>query len=492
VTRLVVVSPSIDLVSEVGIALLLFLVGLELNVDRIRDVGRVALLGGTLQVGLTAGAGFALARALGYGTAEAQVLALAVTFSSTVVVVKLLQMRGEMKAQFGRIAVGILLVQDIAVAIALTIVAGMGGEEADLLPGLVRASAGMATLLVVAFAAARWILPWLFRWMGTNLEAVFVWAVAWCFLFIVLAESFHVSIEIGAFVAGVSLAQTWVHDDLVRRVHPLMNLFLAVFFVSLGVRLDPGAAAAQWHAGLLFGLVAVVAKPLIVLALVGMFGYGGRTAFRSALSLGQMSEFSFVLAALAAGAGVISTETLSLIGVTGLATIALSLAAMNAPDALFGAFTRVGLARLLPADVPERAEPPPRGHIIIVGMNSLGRRLVTAFAERGETVIAIDTDPAKLARLPGRHVVGSTDHHSVLEAASFQEAKLVVSALQIEDANNLLAHRARVAGVPTGIHAFDASVVAELRSIGVSYLMISKYDGIRQVAAELRRLGVID
>jgi len=492
VTRLVEVSPSVDLVSEVGIALLLFLVGLELSLDRVRDVGRVAVVGGALQVVVTAGAAFAIARGLGYGSAEAQILALAVTFSSTVVVVKLLQTRREVRALFGRIAVGILLVQDIAVAIALTIVAGMGGEETELLPGLVRAGAGMATLFAVAIVSARWILPFLFRWLGSNLEAAFVWAIAWCFFFIVLAEAFHVSVEIGAFIAGVSLAQTGVHDDLVRRVHPLANLFLAVFFVSLGIRLDPGAAAAQWGAGLVLGSLALFAKPLIVLALVGIFGYGGRTAFRAALSLGQMSEFSFVLAALAASAGVITPETLSLIGVTGLATIAISSAAMHFPDKLYRAFERTGLARLLPDEPAVQEEPPLRGHIIVVGMNSLGRRLVTAFADREETVVAIDTDPAKLSGLPGRHVVGSTDYHSVLESAQFSDAKLVVSALQIEDANTLLTYRAKRASVATGMHAFDSSVVPELQAIGADYLMVSKHDGIRQVAAELRRLGVID
>lgn len=492
VTRLVAVSESIDLVSEVGIALLLFLVGLELSLERVRDVGRVALFGGALQVLLTTAAAFAIAQAMGFGGAEAQILALAVTFSSTVVVVKLLQTRREMRALFGRIAVGILLVQDIAVAIALTVVAGMGGEENELLPGLVQAAVGMTTLFAVAIVSARWVLPHLFRWLGANLEAAFVWAIAWCFFFIVLAEAFHVSVEIGAFIAGVSLAQTGVHDDLVRRVHPLANLFLAVFFVSLGIQLNPGAAAAQWPAGIALALLALLVKPLIVLALVTIFGYGRHTAFRAALSLGQMSEFSFVLAALAAGTGVISEATLSLIGVTGLATIALSSAAMHFPDRLYRAFERTGLTRFLKEEPAIDEEPPPRGHIIVVGMNSLGRRLVREFDGRGEAVVAIDTDPVKFTDLPGRHIVGSTDHHSVLDAAHFENAKLVVSALQIEDANNLLSYRAKVASVPSGIHAFDASVVPELRSIGVSYLMVSKYDGIRQVASELRRLGVID
>ncbi|MGH7501572.1 MAG: cation:proton antiporter [Longimicrobiales bacterium] len=490
-TGLVVVSPSIDLISEVGVALLLFLVGLELTLARIRGLGRVVLAGGALQVVLTAAAGLVLARIIGYQGYEAQIIAFCVTFSSTVVVVKMLHTRGEVHAVFGAIAVGLLLVQDIAVAIALTVVVGMGGEAAGL-RRLADAGAGMITLAAIAVVSARWILPALFRWLGTNLEAAFVWAVGWCFAFILVAETGHVAIEIGAFIAGVTLAQSGIHEDLVRRFHPLVNLFLAVFFVSLGVRLDPGRAAAVWPAGVALGLLVLVGKPVLVLGIVTGFGYGGRTAFRSALALGQMSEFSFVLASLAFSAGVISDTTLSLIGVTGLATIAVSSAAMQFPESLYRLLARTGLARMLPADAEEKPETPLSGHIIVVGMNSLGRRLVSEFDARGEIVVAIDTDPIKLSDLPARQLIGSTDHRSVLDDANFLAAKLVVSALQIEDANNLLAHRARAAGVPACIHAFDASVVPQLESIGVSYMMVSKHDGIRQVAAELRRIGVID
>ncbi|MGH7507832.1 MAG: NAD-binding protein, partial [Longimicrobiales bacterium] len=132
------------------------------------------------------------------------------------------------------------------------------------------------------------------------------------------------------------------------------------------------------------------------------------------------------------------------------------------------------------------------GHIIVVGMNTLGRRLVHAFTERGEQVIAIDTDPSKLAGLSAELVVGTADHPGVLAEANFNSAKLIVSTLQIEDANNLLAFRAHEAGVPSSIHAFDPSLIDELQMLGADHLMVSKHDGIRQVAAALRDAGVID
>jgi Trk K+ transport system NAD-binding subunit len=155
---------------------------------------------------------------------------------------------------------------------------------------------------------------------------------------------------------------------------------------------------------------------------------------------------------------------------------------------------RTGLLTLF--RIPAVPEPAPAtglsDHIIVVGMNSLGRRLVRELTARGETVLAVDVDAGKLEGLPGRALQGNTDHPEVLERAHLPGARLLVSALQIQDSNNLLAYRAREAGVPSAIHAFDARGAGELESHGATYLMVSKYDGIRQVTEALRVAGVID
>ena len=497
------VSGSVGLISEAGIALLLFLVGLELSLDRVRDVGRVALGAGSLQIVLTTAAGFAFVSLLGFRASEAWILALAVTFSSTVVVVRILQAGGIVQRTDGRIAVGILLVQDVAVAIALTVVAAAGsagvGDGAaagggTVLPDLVRAGIGLVALLAFSFVSVRWLLPPVLRWLGASLEIAFVSAMAWCFLYIAAAHRLGLSVEIGAFIGGVTLAQCAIHGDLVRRVHPLVSLFIAVFFVALGIHVDAASVAAGWRTALLVAALVVAGKPLIVAGLVLAFGYGARTAFRAGIALGQMSEFAFILGGLAVATGLLQPATFSIIVAAGIGTIAISAALMPATDRVW---VRLERSRLIARLRQDPAEPDPathalRGHVIVVGMNALGRRLVHQFVARGETVLAIDADPVKLDGLPGHHLAASTDYASVLDSARLADAKLLVSALQIEAANNLLAYRARCLGVPASIHAFDAAVITELKSIGADYLMVSKHDGIRQIADELRRAGVID
>lgn len=228
------VDEGLELVSETGIALLLFLVGLELSIGKVRDVGKVALIAGFIQVVLTAGLGFLLAKAMGFGIATSLFLAAAMTFSSTVVVVKLLEGKGELESLYGRIGLGVLLVQDVVVIVMLTFLAGFSGDAsgvdvAAVGQSLLKAFAGMVILLVVALVSSKYLLPKPFKWAARSPDVLLIWALSWCFLMVLGAHYFHLSVEVGAFLAGMSLAQLPYNDDLRRRVNPLMNFFIAVF-----------------------------------------------------------------------------------------------------------------------------------------------------------------------------------------------------------------------------------------------------------------------
>jgi Kef-type K+ transport system membrane component KefB len=498
VTGVLEVTHSIELISEIGIALLLFLVGLELSLDKIRDVGRVAVVAGIGQVVFTAAGGFVLAYLLGFTVIESLFIATALTFSSTVVVVKLLDQKKEMDELYGRIAVGIFLVQDLVVIVVLTFVAGLGDPEAlevrAMLGGIARAFGGMAVLLVVVLLSARYLLPRLFDWLGNReQQARFVWALCWCFLLVLGAEVLELSLEIGAFLAGISLAQLRFNHDLQRRVHPLMNFFIAVFFVSLGIQMELGAAAAQWPSAVALSLFVLIGNPFIFMLIIARMGYSERTSFLTSVTVAQISEFSFIFAAMGLGAGLIDASILSLIAVIGLVTIALSAYMILYNHWLYGRVAKLGLLRIFRAKQEEETEPDERlrDHMIVVGMNSLGQQIVRELLRRDETVLAIDTDEAKLADLPCPTIVGNVEYLSVLDEANLKEAKLLISALQIEDTNNLLAYQARKLGVPSSIHAFDRSVVDELQRIGVKHLMLSKNTGIRQIARELQAQGLL-
>lgn len=492
VTGLLEATETVDLIAELGIALLLFLVGLELSLDKIRDVGRVAVVAGIGQVLFTAAGGFVLGLALGFSVIESIFIATALTFSSTVVVVKVLTQKGKLDTLYGRIAVGIFLVQDLVVIVVLTVLGGLGNpEELDaraVLTGVAGSFGGMLLLLGLALLASRYLLPPVFSWISASPDGLFIWALTWCFLFVIGAEALGVSPEIGAFLAGVSLAQLPFNEELRRRVHPLMNFFVMVFFVSLGVQMQLSAAGEHWAAAIILSLFVLIGNPLIFIIIIARMGYGERTAFMTSVTVAQISEFSFVFAALGMSTGLIDQAILSLIGVVGLVTISGSVYMIIYSEQLYDLFHRKGWLRLFRARQDEEddgAAEGLHGHVVVVGMNALGTRIVRELVAAGERVVAVDSDPRKLEGLPCPTVAGSTEHLSVLEEANYRGASLLVSALQIEEANNLLAFRGREAGVPTSIHAFDRLVVDELRELGANHLILSKSAGTRRLATTL-------
>ena len=489
---------AISTVSEMGIVLLMFLVGLELSLDRIRQVGKVALAAGIGQVVFTAAGGLGLCRLLGFDWMESIFISTALTFSSTVVVVKLLDQKNELHSLYGRIAVGIFLVQDLVVVVVLTFLAGLGSNESldasTIALGLGKAFGGMALLLIVCLVAAKHLLPRPFGWAARSPRLLFVWSVAWCFAFVISAHVMGLSAEIGAFLAGLSIAQLPCAHDLQRRVHPLMSAFIVVFFVSLGAQMRLGDASNYAFEAVVLSLFVLVGNPFIFMFIIARYGYSQRTSFYTSVTVAQISEFSFIFASMGVATGLIGAPILALIALVGFVTIAASAYMILYNGPLYALVTRLGLLRVFRArqGEDEAGEDAARtGHVIVVGMNALGRSIVQALHERGEEVLAIDTDARKLAGLPCPTKLGSIEYPAVLTAAAAHRAKLVVSTLRIESANRMLAHRLSAAGVPVAVHAFDRTVVDAMREAGADYLLRSKKEGGARLVDELRRIGEV-
>lgn len=483
---------SLELISELGIALLLFLVGLELSLQKIKDLGRVAMILGSLQVSMTAAGAYAISTLMGFGKMECVFLAATVTFSSTVVVIKLLDQKGATSRLFGRIAISLFLAQDIVVIIGLTILSGLGsggGESFEIVAltkNLCIAFGGMIVLLLVSLLASRYVLPKPFAWASRSPDTVFIWALCWCFLVVLLAHQFHLSVEIGAFLAGIAIAQLPIHEDLHRRLHPLMTFFVAVFLVTLGIQMEISVLGEVWKYALGLSAFVIIAKPLIVFTILSRLRYSEYTAFQTATASGQVSEFAFILLGLGAGAGLIEARLASLGGMVGILTIAISSYLILYSDPLYGVFRKLGILKFFNAkQEPDTEEVHTQeGHVIVVGMNALGREMVKQLSDRGETVLAIDTDPRKLEGLNcAETLIGSVEYESAVEEIGLGRARLVISALQIEDTNHLLAYRCRSAGVPCAIHAFDISVVEDLLDLDTAYMFMPAFDAVREQLA---------
>lgn len=523
------VTEATEGLAEVGIIFLLFLLGLELSVHQIKAVGKTAFVVGGAQMALSAGLAFGISVLFGLPTTHALFMGLALMYSSTVVVVKLLEKKGDVDARYGEISVGILLVQDLAVVVVLALVTalgahgggGTGQEMAEAggengLPPLAEAALAVGGLLLLAgatAAAARYLLPRLFHWVSHYPEALFIWSLGWCFLFVAAAELLDLAPEVGAFLAGIGLAQLPYHEHLYRRVHPLMNFFLALFFVYLGLQIEPVAALQEWPLLVALILSVMVGKPIIFLFLLPRMGHGDRTTFLSSLTLSQSSEFSLILGALALGLGLIDETVFSVLGIIALMTMALSayLIQYNRPIAArWGHVSRWFGAR--PEDDQDETSPAetgPRettdegtgreardgeqrsGHIIIVGMNALAELLAERLKERGESLVIVEQRLEKVEALPYETVLGDADYEPVLEAARIREARLLISTIEDEELNSLLVYRCHQHGVPCSMHGYDRTIVKELRIEGADHLIESTEAEREAVLQALGREGVM-
>lgn len=488
-------AAALDVIGEMGIVLLLFIVGLELSLGRIREVGKVAVAAGIGQVVFTLVLGFGLCILLGFEALESVFIATALTFSSTAVVVKLLAQKNELGTLHGRIAVGIFLVQDLVVVVVLTFLAGLGSPEAmspgALALGLARAFGGMGILLAVCLLGSRFLLPRVLGWAAASSKSLFVWSLAWCLGFVIAAHSLGLSAEIGAFLAGLAIAQLRFADDLRRRTHPLMSFFIAVFFVSLGARMQLGDAGAYWFEALVLSLFVLIGNPVIFIWIIARYGYSERTSFLTSVTVAQISELSFIFAAMGMSMGLIGQPILSLIGAVGIITIAVSAYMILYNHELYGLLRRMRVLRVFRAREASDQEPALgrlRDHVVVVGMNDLGRRVVKLLHDAGEAVLAIDTDFRKLSGLPCPTLVGDIDYAATLEEAGLDEARMAISALRIESVNKLFVFRCKHAGVPVAVYALDRSVRDQLLEAGVTYLVESRQQAGDRLMDELARL----
>ena len=498
ITHLVANAEAVSLISEVGIVLLLFLVGLELDFAKIRDLGKVALLSGLGQIGLTLVLGLGCCLLLGFPFQSALVMGAALTFSSTVVVVKVLTEKKELGNLHGRIGIGVLLVQDLVAILLLTVLSGIDSSAevslSDTIMSTIKALGGMAVLLAVALVASRYVLLNLLSWAITYPGMLFIWSLTWCFILVEIAHLFHLSHEIGAFMAGVSLAQLPFNHELGRRVNPLMNFFIAVFFTSLGINLNLNIPTSYWVTAGGLTVFVLTVKFVVVMLTTVRLRIDEKSAFFSGVLLSQISEFSLIFAALAASKGLIDEATLSLLGLVGLTTISLSAYGIQYKAPLYRFAKHRGWLKVFRASEATPASASHNvlsQHIIVVGLNSLGRTIVTELVKRGETVMAIDTNPHRMAGLKSKTLVGTADDWAVLEEANLPQAKLLVSALHIEDTNDLLAYRCRQLNIPCAIHAVDLEETNNLLEMDVTYLMIPKVDGIKLQTEKLKEMGVL-
>jgi Kef-type K+ transport system membrane component KefB len=430
---------TIALLSQIGIALLLFVVGLKLDLQHIRTTGPVALATGLGQVIFTSVIGYIIARALGFAWLPALYIAVALTFSSTIIIVKLLSDKRELDELHGRIAVGFLIVQDIVVVLVMIALGALGGAEEDAALGrvVVLAGSGLAVLAVLA-ALMKWVFPPLLQWLARSHELLVLFAIAWAVALAAVGETLGFGAEVGAFLAGMSLASTRFREAIGARLITLRDFLLLFFFLELGTGLNFGEIGSLMVPALIFSVFVLVGNPLIVLIIMGLMGYRARVSFLAGLTVAQISEFSLILAALGLSLGHIDADVMGMITAVGLITIALSTYMILYSHPLYDRLAPVLriFQRKLPQD-DRRQLQEDQPQVIIFGVGRHGGAMIQALKRMGLRVMGVDYDPQAVSeeKLGIPLVYGDAEDPEFPGLLPLRHAEWVVSAIPGRDAN---------------------------------------------------------
>ena len=488
---------QVELLAQIGIALLLFIVGLRLDLHLIRTIGPVAVATGLGQIVFTSILGFGIAMALGMNAISAAYVSVALTFSSTIIIVKLLSDKREIDSLHGQIAIGFLIIQDIAAILALVGLTTFGSTVADETAGwgtAVFIAAKGAALLAAVALLMRFVLPHLTRRLARSQEMLILFAIAWAVFLGAVGEWLGFTKEVGAFLAGVSLASTRYRDAIGARLTSLRDFLLLFFFVDLGARLEWATVGSQVGVSLVFSLFVLIGNPMIVLAIMGTMGYRRRTGFLAGLTVAQISEFSLIVASLGLAVGHINEETVGLVTLVGVITIFVSTYMILYSGPLY---------RLLsePLRLFERRDPyresaidtlkdTPAVDVILVGLGNFGSGLADYLLRRRKKVIGVDFDPAALEKWRARGLTvlyADVEDPEVHEHLPLENADWVAGTVRSRVLNRTLVRNLRDRGY-TGkiaLTARNSDEAALFEKLGVHVVFRPFIDAAEQAADAL-------
>jgi Kef-type K+ transport system membrane component KefB len=479
---------QIDLLAEIGIALLLFVVGLKLDLKLIKSMGKVALATGMGQVLFTSGVGFVLAMVLGMDLVTSVYVAVALTFSSTIIIVKLLSDKREIDSLHGRIAVGFLIVQDIVVVLVMIALSAFGAspdEEVSVGQAMGRVALHGGVFLVALGLAMRFVLPRLLNLLARSQELMVLFAIAWAVTLAAVGDGLGFSKEVGAFLAGVSLASTAYREAIGARLVSLRDFLLFFFFLALGAQLDLSLLGAQVGPALVLSAFVLIGNPIIVLVIMGLMGYRKRTSFLAGLTVAQISEFSLILAALGLSLGHIDAEAMGLVTLVGLITIGTSTYLILYSHPIYqriAPWLSVFERKTPHADL-EDAEPEAKlpCDVIVFGLGRFGGAIARALQARDLRVLGVDFDPQAVIAFRTAHcaaVYGDAEDPEFPGHLPLGQARMIVSTMPQRDVSVVLLQALRSHGYAgriavTAHHEHDAD---EMRKAGADVVLLPFVD----------------
>lgn len=475
-------SVVLEVLPEIGIAFVLFLIGMELDLREIKSLGKPIVVSAIGQIIVSTFVGFVIAQALGFALAESIFLGLGLAFSSTVVVVKMLLEKHDLNSLYGKLSIGILLIEDLVAIFALMMltvsssVLQVGLQQSLPFVALTLKALG---LFVLTFFLSKYVLEKIFSAVAKSVELLFLTAITWCFVFTSIAILSGFSVVIGAFLAGVALASSPYHLQIQGKIKPLRDFFVTLFFVYLGVQANPRDLLTAWPTILIFTIFALVLKPFLYMFILGRFGFRKHTLFQTSLNLSQVSEFSLVVLLVGVKLGSVTPKALSVMAIVAVASIIASSISIyysrriyTLVSPIIGFFEHKTKTHFMEAVSPDGLD----GHIVIIGAHRIGRPLVRYLSREKIPFIVMDFNPHIVEELKqkGANVIyGDIGDPDMYDSLHLEKAKLVVSTASNMNDNELLIEecKRRKSSAKILVRAVDNEHAKALKNLGADFVM---------------------
>jgi len=435
----------IDIFSQFGIALLLFIIGLNLSPKVIKEVGKTSLVVGLGQITLTAFLGFLINRFLGFSALVSGYMAIGLTFSSTIIIMKLLSDKKDLSKLYSKISIGLLLLQDLVVTILLIALSAFSGKPVTWETGLLMILKGVVAIdLLVLFTV--YALPKISSIFARSQEFLFLFSIGWGLGFATLFHYLGFSIEIGALIAGIALSTSTYHHEISSRLHPVRDFFIILFFIMLGSKVSIPMLSHIWLPALVLSLFVLIIKPLIVLIIMGpVLGYRKKTSFLTALTVSQISEFSLIFLMMGEKSGHISSDMVSLITVVSIVSIAGSTYLVLYSDQIYQKVASY-LSIFEKKETKKEIAPSSSAEVVLFGCNRIGHDFLQFFKNMGKELLVVDINPEIIDKLdklaiPCRY--GDADDNEFLDELGLEKVQMVISTIPDFDTNLFLIGKVR-------------------------------------------------
>jgi len=479
-------SEVISLFSKFGVAFLLFMVGLHMNPKVIKEIGLVSMLIGFGQIIITFILGMIFCTyLLGFNFLTSIYVAIALAFSSTIIVMKLLSDKRCLDSLYGKVSIGVLIIQDLVAIFVLVFISSLGNgfvSDSSVLTSLI-AGGGLVLLL---FFVGYFMLPHFVKRIASSQELLFLFSICWCFIIAALFSYFGFSIEIGALLAGIALSISQYSIEISSKVKPLRDFFLIIFFIILGLNMQISNFGSIVLNAVILSIFVLLLKPVITMGLMAMMGYTKRTNFMVGTAIAQISEFSLIILALGVVSSQISPDILSTLTFTAIITITLSTYLISYSNGIYPKISGV-LSIFEKSNLRKNKKMDKKYDAILFGYNRIGFGILESFKKMKNDYLVVDFNPdtiETLSRFRIPCIYGDAYDSDFLKELPLKKLSLAVSTIPDFETNVLLVEYLKTIN-PDAIIILRASNIKdalELYKKGASYVLTPHFLGGEYVA----------